>query len=164
MADLDKNDLKTIEGIGPGMEAKFHDLGIHTVTDLAARTDPDDIATLIDSKHVTGERVRKWIEAATTPAESVAPADVVAAARVVTANETVTVSIPIDPSAKAPKLSAEPTLHELNMASRAIDRQHAELRTKALDAANKAAETELGGIARLRTPRRLQKNLRPLVR
>jgi hypothetical protein len=163
MADLDKSDLKTIEGIGPGMEAKLKDLGIHTVADLAARTDPDDIAGLLESRQVTADRVRQWIEAAKTPASDVAPAEVVAAARVVTPHTEVVVTAPIDPVAKPPKVT-EPTLHQLNMQSRAIDRQHAELRNKATEAANKAAETELRGIARLRTPRRLQKNLRPLVR
>lgn len=163
MADLNKSDLKTIEGIGPGMEAKLKDLGIHTVADLAARTDPDDIAGLLESRQVNSERVRQWIEAAKTPASAVSPAEVVAAARVVTADTAVSVSVDIEPVAKPPKIT-EPSLHQLNMQARAIDRQHADLRTKATEAAAAAAEKELGGIARLRTPRRFQKNLRPLVR
>lgn len=163
MADLEKTDLKTIEGIGPAMEAKLKDLGIHTVADLAARADPEDIAGLLESRQVTAERVRQWIEAAKTPADAVPPAAVVAAARVVTPHTEAVAAVAIDPIAKPPRVR-EPTLHELNMNSRAIDRQHAELRNKATEAAAAAAETELRGIARLRTPRRMQKNLRPLVR
>lgn len=163
MADLDKTDLKTIEGIGPGMEAKLKDLGIHTVADLAARTDPDDIAGLLESRQVNAERVRQWIEAATTPADDVAPADVVAAARIVTPHQQAVVSLDIDPIAKPPKVT-EPTLHELNMQARSIDRQHKSLRDQAMVAADEAATKALQGIAKLNRPRRLQKNLRPLVR
>lgn len=163
MADLDKNDLKTIEGIGPAMETKFKDLGIHTVDDLAARTDPDDISALLETKGVTGDRVRKWIEAATTPAEDVPPADVVAAARIVTADAAVLVTAPINPAAK-PAPVTDMSLHQLNLQARSIDRQHKALRDEAIVAADAAATKALQGIAKLNRPRRLQKNLRPLVR
>lgn len=163
MADLDKTDLKTIEGIGPGMEAKLQNLSIKTVADLAARTDPDDLATLLESRQVTAERVRQWIAAASTPAGDVSAAEVVASARVVTPHTEVVVALPIEPIAKPPKVT-EPTLHQLNMQSQAIDRQHKALRDEAIAAADEAATKALRGIAKLHRPRRMQKNLRPLVR
>lgn len=165
MADLDKTDLKTIEGIGPAMETKLKDLGINTVADLAARTDPADVATLLASRGVDEARVKLWIAAASTPAEDVSAAEVVAAARIVTDHAEVVVSAAIDPIAKpTPILGREPTLHELNMQARSIDRQHKGLREEALAAAETAATKALQGIAKLNRPRRMQKNLRPLVR
>ncbi|UXN73378.1 helix-hairpin-helix domain-containing protein [Devosia sp. A8/3-2] len=129
MADLDKNDLKTIEGIGPAMEGKLKDTGINTVSDLAARTDPADVATLLASRGVDEERVRKWIAAATTPAGDVPPAEVVAAARIVTTDAVAQVNASIDPQAK-PTPVTEPTLHQLNIQARSIDRQHKALRDR----------------------------------
>lgn len=165
MADLDKNDLKTIEGIGPAMEVKLKDLGINTVADLAARTDAADVATLLASRGVDGARVKMWIAAASTPAADVSPSAVVASARVVTPHATVLVAVPIDPVAKPiPVLNREPTLHELNIQARSIDSQHRALREEAIAAADTAATTALKGIAKLNRPRRTQKNLRPLVR
>lgn len=144
-----ETDIKTINGIGPAMEKKLADLGIADIPALAARTDAKDIAELLATRGVDEARVSKWIAAAQDPVQ--------------------------EPSAEAPKEAAlaeteaaaiprELTFHELNMQARKIDREHARLRLNATAAANVAAEAELKGIARLNRPRRVQKNIRPLVR
>lgn len=57
----------------------------------------------------------------------------------------------------------EPSLHELNMRAREIDREHAERRLKARRAAKEAADKELGGVAVFHKSKRFQKPLRPPV-
>ncbi|HWU19380.1 MAG TPA: helix-hairpin-helix domain-containing protein [Devosia sp.] len=146
-----ETDLKTIDGIGPAMEKKLADLGIADIAALASRTDAKDIAELLGTRGVDEARVAKWIAAAQAPSQERASEPRQEAALAETEAPTVF----------APR---ELSFHELNVQARKIDREHARLRLNATAAANVAAEVELKGIARLNRPRRVQKNIRPLVR
>lgn len=71
------------------------------------------------------------------------------------------------PSGEAPqpRITREPTLHELNRQSWAIDEEHARKRAKAEEAINAVAAPLLEGVQRGRMrARRFQKPLRPLVK
>lgn len=151
MTDFPEGDLKNISGIGPAMEKKLADLGVSNVEDLAAQTDTDMLAELIGARGVDAEVVAGWIAQAkgdtpeNTPAEPEEPQPEAA-----------------EPEASTPAPDKPLTLHELNMRARAIDRQHAREREAARVAAEAAAKEHLK-TATMRTPRRLQKNLRAPV-
>lgn len=148
-------DLKTISGIGPAMEKKLHDLGIANIDALAGQDDAATLAELIGARGIDAERVQSWIDLArsgSTAPVAPAPQANAAPAEVAEAPE------PAPSSAPAKAMS----LHELNMQARKIDRQHAKEREEARVAAQEAAQAKLK-TASMRTPRRLQKNLRPSV-
>lgn len=79
-AIVQENDLKLINGIGPGIERRLHGAGIRTYAQLGAMT-PAELVALIGKATVSADRITKqdWIGQARAFAQQAAPAPAAAA-------------------------------------------------------------------------------------